>query len=87
MDLLGEDVRVTGVPGDFGDHAQIDESQTHSADMVMFDSVVQVVVRGQFVRPLTRRIVRGDHVGEGFVVGDVEAAIAACGVAVAFVDA
>jgi hypothetical protein len=82
MDLLGEDVCVPGVPGDFGDHAQVDESQAHGADMVVFDSVVQVVIRGQVVGPLTRRSVRGDHVGEGVVVGDVEAAIATCGVAV-----
>jgi hypothetical protein len=27
LNLLGEDVGVTGVPGDFGDHAQIDESR------------------------------------------------------------
>ena len=44
MKLLGEDVGVTGVPGDFGDHAQIDEPETHSTDVVVFDGVVQVVV-------------------------------------------
>lgn len=32
LNLLGEDVGVTGVPGDFGDHAQVDESQAHGAD-------------------------------------------------------
>jgi hypothetical protein len=78
---------VTGVPGDFGDHAQVDESQGHGADKVVFDSVVHMVVGCQFVRPLTRRGVFGDHVGRGFVVGDVEAAATACGVAVAFLDA
>jgi len=36
---------VTGVPGDFGNHAQIDESQAHGADKVVFGSVVEVVVR------------------------------------------
>jgi hypothetical protein len=44
LKLLGEDVGVNGVPGDFGDHAQIDEPETHSTDVVVFDGVVQVVV-------------------------------------------
>ncbi len=40
---------MTSVSRDFGDHEQIDESQAHCADSVMFDGVVQVVVSGEFV--------------------------------------
>jgi hypothetical protein len=40
LTLLGEDVGVTGMPGNFGDHAQIDEPETDSADMVVFHGVV-----------------------------------------------
>jgi hypothetical protein len=44
LKLLGEVFGVTRVPGDFGDHAQIDEPETDSTDVAVFDGVVQVVV-------------------------------------------
>jgi hypothetical protein len=78
---------VASVTGNFGDHAQINESQAHSADEVVFDSVVQMVGGGQFVRASTCRHVFGDDVGEGFVVGDMEATVAPGGMAIACLDA
>lgn len=54
-DLLGEDVCVTGVAGDFTDHAQVDEAHAYCAD----------------------EAVRGGDLGEGFVLGYVEAAVTA----------
>ena len=87
MDLFSEDVGVTGVPGDFGDHAQIDESQAHGADKVMGDKIVELVIGGQFVATSTCRRVFSDHVGECLVSGDPEATLTACGVTIAFVDA
>lgn len=38
-DLLGRDVGVPGVPGNFGDHAQIDEPQAYRTDDVMLGAV------------------------------------------------
>jgi hypothetical protein len=78
---------VACVPGDFGDHAQVDESQAHNADDVMFGNVIQVELSSQFIRPVTCRDVFVDYLGEGLVVGDVEAAVAAGGMAVARVEA
>jgi hypothetical protein len=73
---------VTGVAGDFGDHAEVDKSQAHGADDVMFDQVVELVTVCQFVGLCARRAVFGDDVGKGFIVGNGEAAVAASGVAV-----
>lgn len=39
-DLLGKDVGVACVAGNLGDHAQVNESQAHRADKVVFDGVV-----------------------------------------------
>jgi hypothetical protein len=63
------------VPGGFGDHAQVDESQVDVSNDVVFDDVVKREAGGQFVRPSARCSVRGDHLGERFVVRDVEATV------------
>jgi hypothetical protein len=36
--LLGEDAGVARMQGNFGDHAEVNESQTHSPDEVVFDT-------------------------------------------------
>jgi hypothetical protein len=84
--LLGQDVGMAGVPGDFGDHAYVDEAQAHGADNVVFDRIVQLVFSGDFARP-PRRHVFSDHGREGFVVGEAKATVTVGGVTVAFVDA
>jgi len=86
LDLLGEDVGVTGVPCGLGNHAQVDESQVHSADYVVFGDVVECESSCQFVRPSTCCRVFGDHLGEGFAGGHVEATVAADGMTVAGVS-
>src|SRR5580693_9414934 len=78
---------MASVPGGFGDHAQVDESQADGADDVVFDDVIECEAGCQFVRPSTCCRVFGDHLGEGFIVGDVEAAVASDGVPVACGDA
>jgi hypothetical protein len=85
LDLLGDDVGMASVPGGFGDHAQVDESQAYGADDVVFDDVIECEASYQFVRLSTCCSVFGDHLGEGFIVGDVEVAVASDGVAVACV--
>jgi hypothetical protein len=48
-DLLGEDVCVTGVAGDFTDHAQVDEAQAYCADDAVLGGVVEGVAGGDFI--------------------------------------
>ena len=48
-DLLGEDVCVTGVAGDFTDHAQVDEAQAYCADESVLGDVVEGVAGGDFI--------------------------------------
>src|SRR5258708_33987457 len=78
---------MAGVPGDFGDHAYVDEAKAHGADNVVFDQILQLVFRGDFARSSTCRGVFGDHVGEGFVVDDAKASVSAGSVPVALIGA
>jgi len=48
-DLLGEDVCVTGVAGDFSDHAEVDEAQAYCAYEAVLGGVVEGMAGGDFI--------------------------------------
>jgi hypothetical protein len=82
-DLLDEDVCVSCVAGEFGDHAQIDESKADCADDVVLYDVVEFVTGGDGAGASACLLVLGDDVGERFCAVDAEAAVAARGVTIA----
>ncbi len=66
-DLFDEDVRLSRVPGDISNHAQVDEPQVHRADDSVVGGVVQTVARGDLPRLPTGRGVLGDDAVQGLV--------------------
>jgi hypothetical protein len=76
-DLLGEDVRVAGVAGDLTDHAEVDEAESHRTDETVFGGVVEGVVGSDFIRCRAGLRLFVNNLGQGFVVGNLEAVVAA----------
>ena len=86
MNLLGKDVSMTGVTSDFGNHANVDEPQAHGPDKVMINDIVESETSSQLIRPSPCPHLLTDHIGQGLIIGDQKAAIAASGMAITFRD-
>lgn len=79
---------MPGAPGNFGDHAQIDEPQAHRADDVTLHRVIELVTGSRFLRaPARDGAVFGDRRSEAPAVSDAEARISALRGAVAVSEA
>lgn len=84
MILFAEEVAVAGMTGEILGQEQVDEPQTDVAGAVVRLGVVEFEVGGDGTGTVAGVLELGDHIGQGFVVGDDEAAVVTGRVPVAF---